>query len=315
VENGAPLPPSKGDIEEKLDKISGVVASRLEASCCVDGKSILYVGIEEKDSPHFEFRPEPDGDVTLPSEITDVYADFLNSVDQSMRIGQVGESLNPGYSLMENSGSRKYQLEFIPLVAKYLETVHRVIRTSHDADQRSMAAYVLQYGPRGPHTSSEIVDDLQFALQDVDDSVRANAMRSLTAMYVGAKLHPDQGISIQSTWFVELLNSIVWSDRHDATLALVEMTEGHNEETLQLIRERALSSVIEMARWHDLSKALPPFILAGRLAGLSQKQIDDAWVSPENREVVLKTALKKRRQDVIPAPATASVKESALSKP
>ena len=248
VENGAPLPPSKGDIEEKLDKISGIVASRLEAACCVDGKSILYVGIEEKDSPHFEFRPEPDGDITLPSEITSAYADFLDSVDQSMRIGQVGESLNLGYSLMENSGARKYQLEFLPLVAKYMETVHRVVRTSHDADQRSMAAYVLQYGPRGPHTSAEIVNDLQFALQDVDDSVRANAMRSLTAMYLGAKLHPDQEISIQPTWFVELLNSIVWSDRHNATLALVEMTEDHNEETLQSFVSELFHRLL---RWRD----------------------------------------------------------------
>jgi hypothetical protein len=294
VEDGSPLPASKGAIEEKLDRITGIVASRLEAACCVDGKTILYVGIQEKGSPHLEFRPEPDGDITLPSEITSTYANFLDSVDQSMRLEQPGESLNLGYSLMQNSGAREYQREFIPLVAKYLDTVHRVIRTSHDPEQRSMAAYVLQYGPRGPHTSSQIVADLQFALQDVDDTVRANAIRALTAMYVGSKLHPEQGVTIQSTWFVELLNSIAWSDRHNASLALVDMTEDNNKETLQLIRERALPSVIEMARWHDLNHALPAFILAGRLAGLSKKQIDDAWIG-QDHEVVLKAASKKKQ--------------------
>jgi hypothetical protein len=294
VEDGSPLPASKGAIEEKLDRITGIVASRLEAACCVDGKTILYVGIQEKGSPHLEFRPEPDGDITLPSEITSTYANFLDSVDQSMRLEQSGESLNLGYSLMQNSGAREYQREFIPLVAKYLDTVHRVIRTSHDPEQRSMAAYVLQYGPRGPHTSSQIVADLQFALQDVDDTVRANAIRALTAMYVGSKLHPEQGVTIQSTWFVELLNSIAWSDRHNASLALVDMTEDNNKETLQLIRERALPSVIEMARWHDLNHALPAFILAGRLAGLSKKQIDDAWIG-QDHEVVLKAASKKKQ--------------------
>jgi hypothetical protein len=295
VTDGSPLPPSKEGVEEKLDKISGVVASRLEASCCVDGKSILYVGIEEKGSPHFEYRPSPDGDITLPKEITDLYSDFLSAVDKSVRAGQTGESLNLGYSLMQDSAARQAQLAFIPLVKTYLETVHRVVRTSHDADQRSIAAYVLQYSPRSLKTNGEIVDDLQYALRDGDDSVRANAIRSLTAMYVGSKLHPEQKLSIQPTWFVELLNSIVWSDRHNAAVALVDMTEDNNQDTLELIRERALPSVVEMARWHDLSKALPPFILAGRLAGLSKQAIDDAWVDPEGRETVVKAALKSRR--------------------
>jgi hypothetical protein len=303
VTDGSPLPPSKEGLEEKLDKISGIVASRLEASCCVDGKSILYVGIEEKDSPHFEYRPTPDGDITLPKEITDLYADFLAAVDRTTRSGQTGESLNPGYSVMQDPAARQDQLAFIPLVKTYLETVHRVIRTSRDPDQRSIAAYVLQYGPRGAKTSPEIVDDLQYALRDGDDSVRANAIRSLTAMYVGSKLHPEHAVSIQPTWFVELLNSIVWSDRHNAAVALVDMTEDNNQDTLEMIRERSLSSIVEMARWRDLSKALPPFILAGRLAGLSKKEIDDAWVNPDGRETVLKAALKSKRHK----PDTASL--------
>ncbi len=92
-------------------------------------------------------------------------------------------------------------------------------------------------------------------------------MRSLTAMYVGGKSHPEQGITIQPTWFIELLNSIVWSDRHNASVALVDMTEDRNQDTLELIRQRALHSVVEMAQWHDLSHALPAFILTGRLPG------------------------------------------------
>ncbi|HEX6545961.1 MAG TPA: hypothetical protein VF023_06630 [Bryobacteraceae bacterium] len=295
VSDGSPLPPSKEGLEEKLDKIPGVVASRLEATCCLDGKSILYVGIEERGSPHFEYRPEPDGDITLPTGITDLYSDFLAAVDKTVRTGQTGESLNPGYSVMQDPAARQDQLAFIPLVKTYLETVHRVVRTSHDADQRAIAAYILQYGPRSPRTTGEIVNDLQYALQDGDDSVRANAIRSLTAMYVGSKLHPEQAVSIQPTWFVELLNSIVWSDRHNAAVALVDMTEDDNQDTLELIRQRALPSVVEMARWRDLSKALPAFILAGRLAGMSKKEIDDAWVNPESREVLLKAALKNKR--------------------
>ena len=157
-----------------------------------------------------------------------------------------------------------------------------------------MAAYVLQYGPRGPRTSSQLVNDLQYALQDVDDTVRANAIRALTAMYVGSTLHPDQGVVIQPTWFVELLNSVAWSDRHNAAVALVDMTDKRDPDTLQTIRERALASLVEMARWHDLSHALPAFILVGRLAGIPEKQIQDAWVNSD-REEVIKQALRKKQ--------------------
>src|SRR2546425_2324097 len=62
TKEGDPLPSSKGDVEERLEKIPGVVRSHLEAVCCDDGKMILFIGIEEKGAPHFEFRTPPTGD-------------------------------------------------------------------------------------------------------------------------------------------------------------------------------------------------------------------------------------------------------------
>jgi hypothetical protein len=50
-----------------------------------------------------------------------------------------------------------------------------------------------------------------------------------------------------------------------------------------------------MARWHDLEHALPAFILAGRLAGLDEKQIQNAWVSG-NRDTVLEKALHPNKK-------------------
>ncbi len=294
VKEGSPLPASKGQLEDKLEKIPGVAASRVEAACCLDGKTILYVGIEEKGAPHIEFRPEPTGDVKLPAELTDTYAEFLDAVNQSIRLSEQEENLSAGYSMMQNPGARAAQEQFVSLAAKYLPALHEVVRTSGDAEQRAMAAYILQYGPRGPRTTKELVNDVQYALQDVDDIVRANAIRALSAMYVGAKVHPDQNIAIQPTWFVELLNSVVWSDRHNAAVALVDMTENRDADTLQLIRDRALPSLVEMARWRDLSHALPAFILVGRLADLPEKQIQDDWVNSDHEEVI-KLALKKKR--------------------
>src|SRR3979411_388294 len=63
---GDPFPHSKGDVEERLEKIPGVVRSHLEAVCCDAGKAVLFVGIEEKGAAHFEFRTQPTVEGELP---------------------------------------------------------------------------------------------------------------------------------------------------------------------------------------------------------------------------------------------------------
>ena len=296
VSPGDPMP-SRESAEERIGKVPGVLAARVEAACCEQRQMILYVGVEEKDAPHFDFHLAPTGDVTLAPGLADKYRDFLDAVAGSIRGRNADEDLTNGYSLMADPECRGLQLGFIPLVTRDLALIDRVLRESSDPEQRAAAAYVIQYGPRSAHSSKLIADALQYALRDQDETVRENAMRALHAVAIGGKLHPEQQVHIEATWFVELLNSVVWSDRHNATLALVNLTESRDPETLVLIRERALASVIEMARWHDLQHALPAFILAGRLAGLSENEIQSAWLSGD-REAVLAQALhpKKHRE-------------------
>jgi hypothetical protein len=83
---------------------------------------------------------------------------------------------------------------------------------------------------------------------------------------------------------------VVWSDRFHASQALVNLTDDKNQAALDLLRTRALPSVIEMARWHDLQHALPAFMLAGRLAGMDDAAVKEAWVN-ENRESVLQAVI------------------------
>jgi len=288
---GDPLP-SREDAETRIDKVPGVLSSRVEAACCSERSMILYVGVEERDSPHLDYHDTPTAETALPATLLDGYRKLLDNAAASIRGHNADQDLTNGYSLMADPESRELQLSFLSAMAENLALVDRVLRKSADSEQRAAAAYLLQYGPRGPRTSKIIVDALQYALRDREDEVRQNAVRALQAVAVGAKLHPDQEIQIQPTWFVELMNSVVWTDRHDATLALVNLTEARDPETLQLLRDRALSSVVEMARWHDLQHALPAFILAGRLAGLDENQIKAAWIG--DRESVLRQALHSR---------------------
>lgn len=285
---GSPLP-SRGAAEEKLNHLSGVIDSRLQAVCCDGSNTVLYIGIEERNQPHIDFHTAPTEAVTLPKEITDKYDALINAAELSMHARTADEDLTNGYSLMADPDARDLQQSLLPLVEANLPTVDKVLRDASDPEQRATAAYVIQYGPRSVRASKTIADTLQYALQDPDETVRQNAMISLRAVMVGARLHPAQQVHIEPTWFVELMNSVVWSDRHNASLALIALTDKHNPDALDLIRSRAMQSVLEMARWHDMRNALPGFILAGRLAGLDEKAIQDAWVNGD-REPVLEKA-------------------------
>lgn len=294
LDQGGLLPVSRDELEARINKISGVIGSSVEAVCCDGNKLVLYVGVEEKNTPHFDFHAAPDRKVGLPKDLVDNYHSFLDAVSASIGSGKSDEDLTNGYSLMTNPEAREQQQAFLGFASRNLPILDQVVRTSEDPEQRAIAAYVLQYGPRGPRTTQTMVNALQYALQDPDSTVRENAMRSLKAVAVGARLHPDQNIHLEPTWFVELMNSVLWSDRRNASLALVNLTDTRDPASLALIRERALSSVVEMANWRDLQHALPGFILAGRIAGLTDKEIESAWVSGD-RESVIQKALKSGR--------------------
>src|ERR1700720_2772876 len=100
VAEGDFLPSSKGDAEERLDQLPGVVESHLEAVCCDAGKMILYVGVEEKGAPHFELRDPPEGGVSLPESIMAAYRELLDAVGAATRRGSTAEDLTRGHSLM-----------------------------------------------------------------------------------------------------------------------------------------------------------------------------------------------------------------------
>src|SRR5258708_12855456 len=93
-------------------------------------------------------------------------------------------------------------------------------------------------------------------------------MRALTAIAVLAGKDPAFGIQISPTWFVEMLNSIVWTDRNKAVTALLNLTESRPERILALIRERPMLSLAEMARWKSLSHATGPCMFPRPPAGL-----------------------------------------------
>ncbi len=279
---GDKLPRSKGDVEETIEDIPGVVRARLEAVCCDEGKAILYVGVEERGAPYFPFRDPPSDLVLLPEEIHETYVHFLSALGQAVREKDTDEDLTQGHSLMHNAACRSYQEQFLDQAKEHLDVIRDVLKNSIDEEHRAIAAYVIGYAP----DKKAVVDDLLYALRDPDDTVRNNAMRALAAIEVLAKLKPTLEIQISPTWFIEMLNSIIWTDRTTAAVNLVNLTETHDPEMLAQIRERALDALIDMARWKHLPHALPGYILLGRVLEMEETAIQEAWSTGKHLEVV-----------------------------
>jgi hypothetical protein len=281
VKEGDPLPPSKGNVEEQLDNIPGVVESHLEAVS--DARNmVLYVGLEERGAPHFDLREAPEGDMKLPEVMVTEYRNFVEAAAAAARSHIVAEDLTQGHARSADPETRKIQDRFPLFATEHLAELRDVLKNSADEDQRAIAAYIIGYAPN----KRDVVNDLQYALKDADAGVRANATRSLVAIEGLAKLDPKQGIQISPTWFIEMLNSLSWSDRNRAVGALAVLTDQPDPYILDQIRDRALQSLIEMARWKTLSHALPPYLLLGRVAGLPEDEVKAAWVRGDREWVI-----------------------------
>jgi hypothetical protein len=174
---------------------------------------------------------------------------------------------------MSDPAVRAVQMEFAETADANLTELRAALREGDSEEHRAIAAYVIGY----TKDKAKVINDLQYALQDPDDTVRNNAMRSLTAFAVYGKKNPDSEVRVSATWFVEMLNSIFWGDRNNAAVALVTLTEDRDAKILALLKERSLPSLVEMASFKYLPHALPAYILLARTLGVSEKEAQDLW--------------------------------------
>jgi hypothetical protein len=180
---------------------------------------------------------------------------------------------------MADPKARVFEERFAQFAAANLADVRDVLRNGPESEQRAVAAAVIGYAA----DKKKVADDLQYAMRDPDEAVRANAIRALNAFAVAK-------IALPATWFAELLHSIVLSDRVESTKALLTLTDRANHDALDLIRARGLESLVEMAQWKTPRYALPPFLLLGRVAGLTDTQTQDYWAKG-NKAAVIQKAL------------------------
>jgi HEAT repeats len=292
LQSGDPIPGSKGDMEDRIAQIPGVVLARVEAVCCDGRAAALFIGVEEKGAPHTAFRSPPAGDATLPEELMDTYQKFLTAVGRAAGRGAASEDLTAGHSLMADPQARALQERFLVYAAAHLGTLRTVLHNGSEPGQRAVAAAVIGYAP----DKAAVVDDLQYALQDPDESVRANALRALNAVAVLASKKPEAGLRIAPTWTIELLHSVVLSDRVQAVKVLLTLTDRPAPEVLGEIHDRALPDLVEMASWKTPRYALPPFLLLGRVVGLTDQEVQQAWQKGDRDSVIGKAQQRAPRK-------------------
>jgi hypothetical protein len=290
MKEGDRLPRSKGEVEMAIEEVPGVVAARLEAVCCDEGQALLYVGIEERGATRFTYHDLPEGADLLPRVLHDAYVEFLACLNDAVRAGDADEDLSQGHSLLHNAACRARQERFIDLAKEHEETLQKVIRNSFDEEHRAIAAYVIGYHPN----KQEAIPHLLHAMRDPDDTVRNNSMRALAAIAILAAREPDRKLNVAPTWFIEMLGSLIWSDRRAALMTLLTLTEHRDEDLLSLIRQRSTPELREMALWKYLPHALPAFILLGRTAGIPEEEIQKAWESGDRAKFVERATARKR---------------------
>jgi hypothetical protein len=274
--------------EKRLRALAGVSDARVDGVCCDNDKTLVYVGIEEKGTPGVRFSPPPKSRARLPDEVLKAGVAFDAAFEKGLERGDFQEDQSQGHSLMHDPGVRAVQEAFVALADRYDTQLRQALRDSDKPEQRALAAQVLGYAT----DKASVVGDLSAAMRDSAADVRNNATRALWLIAALAQKAPERKIQVPADPFVDLLNSLTWTDRNKSSLALMSLTEPRDPALLSTLRHKALGSLIEMARWKSRGHAVAPVMILGRVAGIPEKELVSAAASGDHATIV-DAALKR----------------------
>jgi hypothetical protein len=269
-------------VPARLASLPGVASAAIDPVCCEDGKTMLYVGIAEDSTPTLEFHTPPNGAARLPADVIQAGLAFGEAHMRAVMRGFAKEDVSQGHSLMADSAARMIQLQFIALAAKHLDTLRKVLRTSNDEDHRAFAAQVLAYSAN----KQAIVPDLVYAMRDPSGEVRNNATRALAVIALYAQQHRELKITVPYEPFIDLLNSLTWTDRNKASLALMELSESRDATLLAALKKRAFDSIVDIAQWTNPGHAMAGVFMLGRIAGIPDQEIYAMYERGERDKII-----------------------------
>ena len=260
---------------ETLERITKAVTSvigrpptDIDPVCCNrDGNYILFVGLPGASITETKLNPVPTGKLQLPPEVIQLYKETMDASMASVLDGNAREDTSRGYALSTTDSRLRAKQEAIHEYAtKHEKLIRDVLATSSEPEQRIAAAHFLGYA----NQSKTQLTDLVRASRDANDIVRNNATRALGVL---AESSPKVAAQIPAGPFIEMLNSGSWSDRNKGGWVLESLTKSRDAKLLAQLRSEALTSLIEMARWHSSGHAYTARILLGRIAGIEEERL------------------------------------------
>ena len=296
----SPEPKEKlvAQVTEAIKRATGHDVADVAPVCCDErGRLVIYIGLRDESVRQTRYNTEPRGSARLSRAAIKVYGDAERAVSEAVIKGVAGEDDSEGYALSSDSEARDRQLALHAYAARHWTSVRRVLTSARDVEQRQIAAEIMGYAGR----SREQIRALIRASHDVDGGVRNNAIRALVVL---ARSSPEASAMIPGECFVELLNSGVWTDRNKSVTLLATLTHGRDARLLACLREQALTSLIEMARWSYAGHADSARLILGRIAGIDEKTLT-AMVERREVEPIIKgaTTQQKNADDCPPCAA------------
>jgi len=256
-----------------IAKAVGVSQVTLAYICCTpEQKVMVYVGVAEKPARQVHASPAFIGTARLPDEMIRADDEMGAQIREAISRGQAREDDSQGHALGEYPPLRAVEQQVLDYARDHTALVWEVLATCPDERQRAVAAEVLGYAP----DKRVAAVALARAVRDPSDGVRNNATRALGVIAGYAAAHPELGIRIDPQPFVDLLNSVTWTDRNKGLFVLMQLTAGRDPELLKYVDQRARPALIDMCRWKNPGHSTPACVILRRVVGLSEfSRVDD----------------------------------------
>ena len=246
----------------------GAKHATMQFVCCnADQLTMAYIGLADSDEPTVAFREPPIGEIFLPEDMVRKYNLSMEYLFEAVKNPQGPEDLSQGHSLVSYPPLREIQESFIVEATDSQVLLIRVLHDSIDPEHRFVAAHILGYAADKKAVTPELV----FAVTDSNTTVRNNATRAIGVIAAYANMNPQLGIEIEGGVFVDMLNSLNWTDRNKGLMVLNSLSRARNADLLAALRMRALNSLIEMRAWKNLGHAEAACRILVRILGLPEQ--------------------------------------------
>jgi hypothetical protein len=255
------------EFKQAIKQATGREPTDIAPVCCDDrGRVTIYIGLRSEMTTQALYNRAPRGSARLPKAAIKVHRTAERAWLKAMGKGVSGEDDSQGYALSLDPETRAKEMALHAYVARHAAIVERVLVSARETKQRQIAAEMLGYAGR----SRAQIRALIRASHDVDGGVRNNAMRALMVL---ARSSSEASAIIPGECFVGLLNSGMWTDRNKSAALLGVLSQQRDSRLLACLREQALTSLVEMARWSYPGHADSARLMLGRIAGIDEKTL------------------------------------------